>query len=137
MPRLIYDGIPPSSNTNKGVGGRGSPYAVARTKKEWEGIFAVLLLQLKVPRGLTWIEVTPTLRFRTKARRDSDNFYFAISKPFGDVCVKMGVIPDDTPEHYGMQRVVIETGCTDLRPGIKGQTILDLAFDHPAQGAST
>lgn len=132
MPRLIHDAIPPSSNTNKGVGGRGSPYAVARTKKEWEGIFAVLLLQLKVPRGLTWIEVTPLLRFRTKARRDSDNFYFAISKPLGDVLVKMGYIPDDTPEYYGMRRPVIETGVTDLRPGVKGQLVLDLAFDSPA-----
>jgi hypothetical protein len=44
----------------------------------------------------------------------------------------MGYIPDDTPQHYGMQRVVIETGCTDLRFGVKGQTVIDLAFDSPA-----
>lgn len=107
---MTYDQTPPSSNTNAGVGGRGNPHTVAKTKRTWEGIYGLMLMQAGVPRRLTMVKVRPKLEFRTKGRRDGDNFYMPISKPLGDVLVKGGWLEDDTPDHYQMERVKIETG---------------------------
>jgi hypothetical protein len=78
---LSYDETPPSSNTNKGVGGRGHPKSVARTKGRWEGIFQMMLMERRVPRRLAKVNVTAELQFVHARRRDADNFYFAIAKP--------------------------------------------------------
>lgn len=124
---LTWDETPPSANENKGVGGRGNPATVSRTKKQWEGIFGFLLMQAGVPRNLTSVEVKCKLQFRTKVRRDGDNFMMPVSKPLGDVLVSGGWLPDDTPEHYNMERIRIETGA-DLPARIKGRTVLEVDY---------
>lgn len=123
------DETPPSSNTNTGVGGRGNPKGIARTKGTWEGKFAFMLLAAKLPRGLSLVRVTPRLEFRTPNRRDADNFYFAISKPLGDALTKGGWLPDDTPDHYACERPRIETGVTTLPPLAKGRLTLDIEYE--------
>lgn len=125
---IVHDVVPPSSNTNTGVGGRGHPAAIGRTKSEWEGTFAFLLIAARIPRNLASVKVTPRLRFRTANKRDGDNFYFPISKPLGDALTKGGWLPDDTPDHYHMERVVIEVGCKDLKPHVKGEMILEVEY---------
>ncbi len=111
---LCHNATPPSANTNTGVGGRGNPHAIGRTKKKWEQVFGALLMEARVPRGLSHVRVTPYLRFRTATRRDGDNFYFPIAKPLGDILKAGGWIPDDTPDHLYVERVRITTGVRGL-----------------------
>jgi Holliday junction resolvase RusA-like endonuclease len=131
MPEVTtyVDQVPPSSNTNTGVGGRGHPKGISRTKKEWEGIFQVMLMQARVPRRLDRIHVKPRLQFRTKNRRDADNFYFAVGKPLGDALVKGGWLVDDDYTRYEMERVEIEVGITELPPLAKGRTTLLITYE--------
>lgn len=125
------DETPPSANTNTGVGGRGKPQAIARTKGEWEGKFAAALLAARVPRRLSYVRVTPELKFKRKGRApDSDNFHFPISKPLGDCLVKGGWLFDDNPDHYACERPRIEMGVTDLPPLAKGRTTLHITYEQ-------
>jgi hypothetical protein len=126
---LTYDDAPPSSNVNTGVGGRGNPHGIARTKGKWEGIYGMLLLAAKVPRGLSVVRVNPQLQFRSKNRRDGDNFYFPISKPLGDCLVRGGWLEDDTPDHYQCERVRIEVGA-DIR--LKARMTLEIEYELPS-----
>lgn len=125
----FIDETPPSSNTNTGVGGRGNPKGIARTKGRWEGMFAMMLLTAKLPRSLSFVRVRPKLEFRTKHRRDSDNFYFAISKPLGDALQKGGWLPDDTPEFYACERPEIETGVQGLPQLAQGRLTLTIEYE--------
>lgn len=126
---VYYDDIPPSSNTNSGVGGRGDPRGIARTKRQWEGIFQALLMGAKVPRRRTKIKVVPRLQFRTKHRRDADNFYFAVSKPLGDALSKGGWLVDDDFERYECERPLIEVGVTDLPRLAKSRLVLEVTYE--------
>jgi Holliday junction resolvase RusA-like endonuclease len=90
---------------------------------------AVLVMMAKLPRNLSLVRVTPYLKFKSKHRRDADNFYFAISKPLGDALTKGGWLPDDTPDHYTCERPRIEIGCEDLPPLAKGRMILEIDFE--------
>jgi hypothetical protein len=78
-----------------------------RTKKEWQGTFGYLLMAAKLPRGLEKVTATVELKFRVRRTRDADNFYLPISKPLGDALTAGGWIPDDSPDHYAMERVRI------------------------------
>lgn len=124
---VFVDDVPPSSNTNTGVGGRGHPKAIARTKRVWQEVFGGLLMAAGVPRGLEFMQVRPRLEFRTRSRRDGDNFYFAISKPLGDILTKGGWIPDDTPDHYYFERVSIAVG-VEMPQHLRGRLTLDLTW---------
>lgn len=132
---VSLDQTPPSANTNTGVGGRGNPKGIARTKKQWEQIFGGLLMEAKVPRNLHFLRVTPFLMFRTPNRRDVDNFFFPISKPLGDVLVSGGWIPDDTPEHFECKRPTIIAGVKDL--GAKSRLTLEFEWEPPASSSPT
>lgn len=124
---MFYDEVPPSSNTNSGVGGRGHWQGVAKTKLKWEGIFQYMLMAAKVPRPLPSVTVFAELQFRDKRRRDSDNYYFAISKPLGDALVKGGWLVDDNPDYYAFNRVKIsETRLVSPNPLVKGRLTLRL-----------
>lgn len=112
--RVGHAQVPPSANRNTGVGGRGSPHAIARTKKAWGDVFGAMMMEAHIPRGLTRVRVTPWLTFRGPQRRDGDNFYFPIAKPLGDVLKAGGWIPDDTPDHFQVERVRITTGVRGL-----------------------
>lgn len=104
---LYYDEIPKSANSGGG-GARANPYAASREKRMWEGVYFVLFLRAKIPKDLDHITVRPELQFTDPwRRRDADNYYLSISKPLADTLVKGGYIPDDTPDHYSCERVVI------------------------------
>lgn len=129
--RTYVDQTPPSSNTNTGVGGRGKPQAIARTKKEWQGLCAVMLMAAKVPRKLSYVKVKPTLQFKRNGKApDADNFYFAISKPLGDALQLGGWLVDDDPAHYACERPEIEMGVTDLPPLVKGRLTLNIEYEE-------
>jgi hypothetical protein len=127
--QVYVDETPPSSNTNTGVGGRGNPKAIARTKGEWEGKFAALLMAARIPRNLEYVKVTPYLEFKRKGKApDADNFYFAISKPLGDALQKGGWLPDDDPDHYICERPRIEMGAEGLPQLAKGRLVLEIEY---------
>lgn len=128
-----HNAIPPSSNTNTGVGGRGKPQAIGRIKGEWQGIFAVMLMEAKIPRRCTKVRVKAKLEFRTKHRRDADNFYFPVAKPLGDALTKGGWLVDDDYTRYEFERVEIEVGVTDLPPLAQGRTTLEIDYDTHVQ----
>lgn len=125
---MWYDEVPPSSNTNSGVGGRGHHHGIARTKLKWEGILQYMLMAAKVPRPLPFVEVSAELQFKDAGRRrDADNWHFAISKPLGDALVKGGWISDDTPDFYTFGKVEIsKVKLATPNPMVKGRLILRL-----------
>ena len=128
---LTHNDTPPSSNKNAGVGGRGKPQAIARTKGEWQGIFAILLLQAKVPKRLVHVTATARLEFKNKGRRDSDNFIFPVSKPLGDALTKGGWLVDDDSERYHFGGVeVVKSPLVDAPPLVKGRTTVILEVEH-------
>lgn len=132
MPSVIayLDEAPPSANTNTGVGGRGKPQAVARTKSEWEGKFAAAVMAARLPRRLTFVRVIPQLQFKRKGKApDSDNFHFPISKPLGDALVKGGWLADDNPDCYACERPRMEMGVTGLPPLAKARTTLEIHYE--------
>lgn len=126
---IFHNAAPPSSNTNTGVGGRGHPKAIARTKREWQQTWGALLLADGAPRGCHRVGVSPRLQFATKGRRDADNFYFPIAKPLGDALVAGGILLDDDYERFLCERVAIEVGVTDLPRGVRGRTTLEITFE--------
>lgn len=127
---LTYDEVPPSSNRNSGVGGRGHPQSIAQTKRRWQEIFGWLLLQARVPKNLKRVEVDAELQFKDKRRRDSDNFYFAIAKPLGDALVKGGWLSDDTSDLYAFNRVrICNEPLVDRNTLVKGRLTLVLRYE--------
>lgn len=99
-----HHAIPPSANASIY---RTHHHQSQRIKKEWQGTFGYLLMAAKLPRGLEKVKVTVELKFRVRRTRDADNFYLSISKPLGDALKAGGWIPDDSPDHYEMERVRI------------------------------
>lgn len=127
---LTYDEIPPSSNDNHGVGGRGHPKAIGKTKRKWGEIFDGLLIASKLPRDLHRVRVTCELKFTDKRRRDADNFYFPIAKPLGDSLTKGLYIPDDTWAHYEFERVRISPDRLEgAGPLVKGNVTLTIEYE--------
>lgn len=72
----------------------------ARHKKRWEGLLGMLILKERVPKGASHVKASADMRFRVSRKRDEGNFRMVIEKALGDVLQTMGIIPDDTPEHY-------------------------------------
>lgn len=129
---LCYDQAPPTSNKNNGIGGRGHPLAIARTKKRWSEIWGAELMRARVPRGCSFIRATALIEYATKGKRDSDNLYFPISKPLADTCVRMGLIEDDDPGHYAFERPVISLGVDGLNRLTKSRTTIMLHYTKEA-----
>lgn len=125
-----HNAVPPSANTNTGVGGRGKPQAIGKTKGEWEGLFAKMLMEAKVPRHLSLVKVRAELQFRDKRRRDLDNFHFPISKPLGDALVKGGWLKDDTPDHFVFEGVTMSKERLEHPlPTVKGKLTLTITYE--------
>lgn len=99
---LKYADTPPSMNTNVG---KGHWRKFHQEKKKWEGIFAMLCLKERVPKGCTVVHAKVWLRFRVNRRRDPGNFRTIIEKALGDALQAVGVIPDDTAAHFEVQAV--------------------------------
>jgi hypothetical protein len=87
--------MPPSTNRSRG---RHVQHTHA-TKKRLQGDIHILLLEARLPRGLTAVTARATLRFPVHRRRDPVN-YWLLDKALGDALVAGGWLPDDTPEHY-------------------------------------
>lgn len=102
---LSYDEAPKSLNDG-GTGSRRHWTVGAREKKRWEGIYAVLLMAAKVPRGMTSVRVSALLEFKAPARRDSENFRSGLSKPFADALVNGGWLADDHEDVFELTKVV-------------------------------
>lgn len=113
---LTYDDTPASLNAG-GTGSRRHWSVGAKEKKRWEGIYAVLLMKERVPRGMTRAAVSALLEFRTPARRDSENYRPGLSKPFADALVAGGWLPDDHEDLFELTKVVCSREwLTDLPP---------------------
>lgn len=102
---LEYDDVPPSMNTNVG---KGSWRPFHNAKKRWQGLFGMLLLKERVPRGATKVKARAHLRFRVRRRRDEGNFRTILEKALGDALQTVGVISDDTPAHFEFTEVIFE-----------------------------
>lgn len=93
---LSVPGTPPSFNKV----GLHSHWSVGRkAKQDWEQMLSIALMEQAVPRGLTSVKATATIRFKQRRRRDEGNFRALLEKALGDV-LQNGWLPDDTPEHY-------------------------------------
>lgn len=130
---IKHNVVPPSSNSKTGLGGRSHWSVQAKTKGEWEGIFCMLLLAARLPKKLESVRAYPEIHFKTKAKRDGDNYYFPISKPLGDALVKGGWLPDDTPEFYNCERVHVLIGEEPPAPLVTSwiEVRLDSVRPHP------
>lgn len=104
---VAYDDVPPSMNSTAS-GYKGNWRAGAQTKKRWEGIFATLFLAVRLPRGLTRVEATATLRFPQKRRRDEGNFRMVIEKALGDALVAGGWLADDDASRFSFRQLEFE-----------------------------
>lgn len=127
---LQHDEAPTSLNKG-GTGSRRHWSAGAREKKKLEGLFFVMLLAAKVPKGASHIRVNVELEFTAPARRDSENFRPAFSKPFADALVKGGWLADDTDEFFTLERVrCSKVWLKPKHPGVKGRMTITLEADY-------
>lgn len=127
---LTYDEAPASLNKG-GTGSRRHWSVGAREKKRWEGIYAYLLLDAKVPRGMTRARASAVLEFKAPARRDSENFRSALSKPFADALVKGGWLADDTDDFFELTKVVCsKVWLLPRNPQVKGRLTITLEADY-------
>lgn len=99
--------VPPSLNAMK-LGSRGAHMKFYRHKKEWEGLFQITLLEVRVPKGLTKVKATASLRFPQKRKRDEGNFRFMLEKALGDVLQSAGHLADDTPDEFNFEALTFE-----------------------------
>lgn len=99
---LKYADTPPSMNTNVG---KGNWRTFHTEKKKWEGIFGMLCLKERVPRGCTVVKAKIWLRFRVTRKRDPGNFRTLIEKALGDALQTVGIIPDDTATYFEVEAV--------------------------------
>ncbi len=106
---ITHDEAPKSLNRG-GAGSRRHWGGAHREKRQWEGVYAMLLLAAKVPRGMAKARVDATLEFVDNRRRDVENYRPAIAKPLADALVKGGWLADDTDEFFDFGHVKIVSG---------------------------
>jgi hypothetical protein len=122
---LIYDDTPPSINSAKS--GYRSHWRQGReTKKRWEGIFAMLLLKERVPKGRDYVRATGELRFPRNGRRDAGKFRVVLEKALGDALTTVGIIPDDDTTHYSFGDLTISNDRGEKGPA---RTTVQLEFE--------
>ena len=127
---IHYDEVPKSLNAG-GAGSRRHWSVANREKKRWEGIWLMLMLAKKIPRGMERCEIGVWLAFALPRRRDVENFRPAFNKPFADMLVKGGYIPDDTAEFFNLASIEI---CPEklqhAHPLVKGRTTIKIEADY-------
>lgn len=105
-PQSIYTlTLPSTPRSINALGTRGSWKARHFAKKGLERELQTYLMVAGVPRNLTRVVASATLRFPTRRRRDEGNFREPLEKALGDALVSGGWLPDDTPEHYRFDRL--------------------------------
>lgn len=103
--------VPPSLNR---VATRGSRFKVSRAKKSLQEELVWALLAAKVPKGLTRVEASASLRFPQRRRRDPGNYGWLIEKSLGDALAPHDPehphrwLPDDTAAFFAYGPTVIE-----------------------------
>jgi len=106
---ISYDDTPKS--INHGGGGARRHWGMGyREKRHWEGIWGMLLIERKVPRGMMKAYVEVALEYADNRRRDAENYRQPISKPLADALVGGGWIADDTQDFFEMGYLKIVSG---------------------------
>jgi hypothetical protein len=126
---LEYNECPPSNNAGGG-GARVHWGQAHREKKRWEGIFALLLISKRVPRGMTHCTTSVQLQFTRKARRDAENYRQSFAKPWADALVAGGWLPDDCAEYFTLEKVDIVSEVLPKVGLYKGRTTIYLAAEY-------
>lgn len=98
---LSIPGTPPSYNTLVHAHWRKNQ----RAKQDWQQRCEIVLMEARVPKGLTLVTATALLHFKQYRRRDEGNFRVVLEKALGDALVNGGWLPDDTPDHYRFERL--------------------------------
>lgn len=138
---LVYDDAPKSLNAG-GTGSRRHWSKGYREKKEWQGIWGMLLLAEKLPRGATHVRIHVRIDFDDSRRRDSENFRPAVSKPFADALVAGGWLADDTDEFFTLveckvnNEVSLDRGMATNRREVVGRTTVIVEADYETQDVS-
>lgn len=79
-------------------------------------------MEQRVPRGLSSVTATATIRFKQRRRRDEGNFRVILEKAFGDALVAGGWLADDTADLYRFGEVKLRA------PVPKPETIVVLDY---------
>lgn len=129
---ISYDDAPKSLN----AGGTGSKrhWSVGHKEKQmWEGIYGMLLIARKVPRGMSRVRIEVLLEFKHRNRRDEENYRSSVSKPFADALVKGGWLADDTREFFELADFRIDSG---VELPTKARTTITIQAQYETQVAS-
>jgi hypothetical protein len=95
--------VPPSQNQR-----RGEHWAKTRArKKKLQDDLFVLMLAEKLPKGLTRVHATASIRLPQNRRRDEGNYRDALEKALGDA-LQLQWLPDDTPEFFTFGALTFE-----------------------------
>lgn len=87
---------------------RGAAIGQQREKKRLQADLEAVLMASDLPQGVAPVEASACLVFRTRGRRDIDNYRAGLSKALGDALVNGGWLADDTPEHFRFTGVTFE-----------------------------
>lgn len=99
MKFVIYD-VPPSNNKYMGSGGRGKNFQYQKEKKQWARMIASAVGDNKPKVPVEKSIVTLKYYFRTRHRRDPDNYS---GKFLLDGLIEAGVIEDDSFNHIDLR----------------------------------
>lgn len=129
---LSYPEAPKSLNAG-GAGSRRHWSVAHQEKRRWEGLYVMLLLAEGVPTGMGHCSLEATIRWKTRARRDSTNYIAPIVKPLADALVKGGWLPDDTDEFFRFSGLTFEY--PDVwrysDPRVKSELVVCLRASYP------
>lgn len=100
--KYIIKDIPPSNNKYIGTGGRGKNFQYQEEKRMWEWLVRQAVGKDKPKKPLKRSIVTLTYYFKTKHRRDPDNYS---GKFILDGLVKSKVIEDDSFKCIDLQLI--------------------------------
>lgn len=135
---LVYDDAPKSLNAG-GTGSRRHWSQGYREKRQWQGIWGMLLIAEKLPRGASHVRIYVRIDFDDNRRRDAENFRPAVSKPFADALVAGGWLADDTAEFFELvecrvnNNVPLNRGMAIDRRGVVGRTTVIVEADYETQ----
>lgn len=136
---LTYDDTPKSLNDG-GTGSRRHWSAGYKEKRQWQGIWGMLLIARKAPRGMTRAYVEVVLEFADNRRRDVENYRPSVSKPLADALVSGGWLADDTDEFFELGNVKLRSG-VDLGESLgvhgytKGRTVVTIEAEYDRAAA--
>lgn len=132
---ISYDEAPKSLNAG-GTGSRAHWSKGYQEKKKWEGLFGMLLLHRKIPRGMTHVTADVLLEFKHRNRRDAENYRSSVSKPLADCLVAGGWLPDDTAEFFEIGAFKIESGVDLGLPLVKSRITISLRPEYEPHNAT-